>query len=41
VSLSDTLPTPLTARLRQGPGDTKPDDAHADTPPAGETKPKE
>ena len=39
VSLSDTLPTPLTARLRQGPGPTEPD-AHADTPPAGETKPK-
>jgi PPM family protein phosphatase len=42
VSLSDTLPTPLTARLRQGPGasPTEPD-AHADTPPAGVTKPKE
>lgn len=38
VSLSDTLPTTLTARLRQG--EAKPDDAHADTPPAGETKPK-
>lgn len=45
VSLSDTLPTPLTARLRQGPGagaraSSEPD-AHADTPPAGDTKPKE
>lgn len=42
VSLSDTLPTPLTARMRQGSGvaPTQPD-AHADTPPAGETKPKE
>ncbi len=51
ISLSDTLPTPLTARLRQAPGvaPTLPDiggvsptqpDAHADTPPAGETKPK-
>ncbi len=38
VSLSDTLPTTLTAKLRQGEG--KADDAHADTPPAGETKPK-
>ncbi|RYZ03551.1 MAG: Stp1/IreP family PP2C-type Ser/Thr phosphatase [Myxococcales bacterium] len=38
VSLSDTLPTTLTASTRQG--DTKPDDAHADTPPAGEAKPK-
>jgi protein phosphatase len=38
VSLSDTLPTTLTARLRQG--EAKADDAHADTPPAGETKPK-
>jgi protein phosphatase len=43
VSLSDTLPTPLTARIRQTPGagDTKPDEAHADTPPAGDAKPKE
>lgn len=44
VSLSDTLPTPLTARLRQGPGTapspTEPD-VNADTPPAGDTKPKE
>jgi serine/threonine protein phosphatase PrpC len=42
VSLSDTLPTPLTARLRQSPaaGDLRPD-AHADTPPAGDIKPKE
>jgi serine/threonine protein phosphatase PrpC len=44
VSLSDTLPTPLTARLRQGSASgatpTQPD-AHADTPPAGDTKPKE
>ena len=44
VSLSDTLPTPLTARLRQGPATgatpSQPD-AHADTPPAGDTKPKE
>jgi protein phosphatase len=42
VSLSDTLPTPLTARIRQGSAaaPTQPD-AHADTPPAGETKPKE
>jgi protein phosphatase len=41
VSLSDTLPTPLTARMRQTPGvaPTQPD-AHADTPPAGDTKPK-
>ncbi len=39
VSLSDTLPTPLTSRMR-GPTGTLPD-AHADTPPAGETKPKE
>jgi protein phosphatase len=38
VSLSDTLPTPLTARLRQSSGSTP--DAHADTPPAGDTKPK-
>lgn len=42
VNLSDTLPTPQTARMRQAPGaDTKPDDAHADTPPAGDAKPKE
>jgi len=49
VSLSDTLPTPLTARLRQNPPDAPatttaplpPADAHADTPPAGNTKPKE
>jgi serine/threonine protein phosphatase PrpC len=42
VSLSDTLPTPLTARLRT-PGSVTPTtpDAHADTPPAGDTKPKE
>jgi protein phosphatase len=41
VSLSDTLPTPLTARMR-GPGSTPTaPDAHADTPPAGTTKPKE
>jgi PPM family protein phosphatase len=39
VSLSDTLPTALTARVR-GSDDAKPDDAHADTPPAGATKPK-
>jgi protein phosphatase len=44
VSLSDTLPTPVTARLRQeasSPGNTKPDDAHADTPPVADAKPKE
>src|SRR6478609_11771535 len=43
VKLSDTLPTPLTARVvpTQAAGNTKPDDAHADTPPAGEAKPKE
>ena len=50
VSLSDTLPTPLTARLRQNPAagtsstapaPAGPADAHADTPPAGDTKPKE
>jgi len=49
VSLSDTLPTPLTARLRQNPpaapatktDPLPPADAHADTPPAGDTKPKE
>ncbi len=42
VSLSDTLPTPLTAHIRQNPaGDTKPDEAHADTPPAGDAKPKD
>jgi protein phosphatase len=62
VSLSDTLPTPLTARLRQGPASAAPRteplppplapagtptapeaplDAHADTPPAGDAKPKE
>ena len=41
VSLSDTLPTPLTAQARQNAaGDTKPDDAHAETPPAGDAKPK-
>jgi protein phosphatase len=42
VSLSDTLPTPLTTRIR-APGSTTPTtpDAHADTPPAGDTKPKE
>ena len=46
VSLSDTLPTPLTARLRQNPAASTapapagPADAHADTPPAGDTKPK-
>lgn len=42
VSLSDTLPTPLTVQARQnaGAGDTKPDAAHADTPPAGDAKPK-
>jgi protein phosphatase len=42
VSLSDTLPTPLTSRMRP-PGSTTPTapDAHADTPPAGSTKPKE
>ena len=45
VSLSDTLPTSLTARLRQGPGTsavspTEPD-VNADTPPAGDTKPNE
>jgi len=38
VSLSDTLPTTLTAPTPQG--DAKPDEAHADTPPAGEAKPK-
>ena len=38
VSLSDTLPTTLTAPTRQG--EAKPDEAHADTPPAGEAKPK-
>jgi PPM family protein phosphatase len=51
VSLSDTLPTPLTARLRENPPAGAPAtapapvpgpaDAHADTPPAGDTKPKE
>jgi protein phosphatase len=41
VSLSDTLPTPLTAHVRQSAADTKPDEAHADTPPAGDAKPKE
>jgi len=51
VSLSDTLPTPLTARLRQNPPAAAPTpaagtpaapaDAHADTPPAGDTKPQE
>ena len=47
VSLSDTLPTPLTARIRQASSVTAtipdaPDaDAHADTPPAGVTKDKE
>jgi PPM family protein phosphatase len=45
VSLSDTLPTPLTARLRHGPTGTVPPttepDVNADTPPAGDTKPKE
>jgi serine/threonine protein phosphatase PrpC len=42
VSLSDTLPTPLTARMRQPSGVTPTvPDAHADTPPAGDTKPKE
>jgi PPM family protein phosphatase len=41
VSLSDTLPTPLTTRMH-GPGATPTvPDAHADTPPAGDTKPKE
>ena len=40
VSLSDTLPTPLTARLRQNPTAASESDAHADTPPAGDTKPK-
>ncbi len=48
VRLSDTLPTPFTARLRQTPpvatapaaARSEPD-AHADTPPAGDTKPKE
>ncbi len=41
VSLSDTLPTPLTARLRAGSqGNPSQPDAHADTPPAGDTKPK-
>jgi PPM family protein phosphatase len=39
VSLSDTLPTPLTAKLRAESA-SRPD-AHADTPPAGEAKPKE
>jgi serine/threonine protein phosphatase PrpC len=53
VSLSDTLPTPLTTRLRQtspqggvpttDPLPPPPDapDANADTPPAGDTTPKE
>jgi protein phosphatase len=46
VSLSDTLPTPLTARHRHGPTGTLPPtttepDVNADTPPAGDTKPKE
>ncbi len=41
VSLSDTLPTPLTARLRQSPAESKTDEAHADTPPAGDTQPKD
>jgi protein phosphatase len=55
VSLSDTLPTPLTARLRQGgpasgapnteplppPMPAESPDVNADTPPAGDTKPKE
>ncbi|HEY6079422.1 MAG TPA: Stp1/IreP family PP2C-type Ser/Thr phosphatase [Polyangiaceae bacterium] len=44
VNLSDTMPTALTARLRQGPGGTQPvvePDANADTPPAGDAKPKE
>ena len=40
VSLSDTLPTPLTAHLRQNPPAASEPDAHADTPPAGDTKPK-
>lgn len=41
VSLSDTLPTPLTARLRQGTAAAAAlPDAHADTPPAGSTEPK-
>ena len=50
VSLSDTLPTPLTARMRQNGPNTEPlpppmpaeaPDVNADTPPAGDTKPKE
>jgi protein phosphatase len=46
VSLSDTLPTPLTARHRHGPTGTLPPtttepDVNADTPPAGDTKPKD
>jgi serine/threonine protein phosphatase PrpC len=36
VRLSDTLPTMLTVQSRQA--EAKADDAHADTPPAGETK---
>jgi len=41
VKLSDTLPTPLTARAQPNAGDTKPDDAHADTPPVADAKPKQ
>jgi len=41
VSLSDTLPTPLTARMRTPGATPSAPDAHADTPPAGDTKPKE
>jgi protein phosphatase len=47
VNLSDTLPTPLTARLRTAQAATSepitspaPPDAHADTPPAGDAKPR-
>jgi PPM family protein phosphatase len=41
VSLSDTLPTALTARLHGPSATPTAPDAHADTPPAGDTKPKE
>lgn len=42
VSLSDTLPTPLTARIRQAAPPAEPaPDAHADTPPAGDAEPKQ
>jgi PPM family protein phosphatase len=41
VSLSDTLPTPLTARMRGPSATPTTPDVNADTPPAGDTKPKE